>query len=90
MPPDPDDQFDAADRAIEQAANARARQVTTLLGKTRKYDRVAPDYVIEQLILSLFREHPAALGWLDRQGGQTSMRLAESLKDYLDLAWGSR
>jgi hypothetical protein len=90
MPRDPDDQFDAADRAIEQAANAIARQVTALPRKTRKYDRVAHDYVIEQLIVSLFREHPAALGWLDRQGGQTSMRLAEALKDYLDLGWRSR
>jgi hypothetical protein len=80
----PRTQFEAADFAAAQAVNAITRQLTALMRKTDKYDQVAPDYVIEWLIVSLFREHPAALEWLDQQSGQGSMRLAEALKDYLD------
>ena len=55
-----------------------------LLDKTAEHEAVAPDYVIEQLVVELFRRHPEAVAWLDRQEGE-GMRLAEALKDWVDL-----
>ena len=83
------DQFDDADRAIERTAGAIARQVTALLRRTAQFETVGRDYVIEQLIVELFQNHPEATAWLDRQRGEGSIRLAEALKDWLDL-WERR
>jgi hypothetical protein len=75
----------ATDRFIACTVDAIARQVTALLRRTDRYARVAPDNVIESLIYEVFQNHPEAVRWLDRQPGEMSMRLAEALKDWLDL-----
>jgi hypothetical protein len=83
------DEFDAVDHVIERTAGAIARQVTALLRRTARYETVDRNYVIERLIVELFQNHPEATAWLDRQHGEGSMRLAEALKDWLDL-WERR
>ncbi len=84
------DQFAATDREINHAADAIAKRVATLLQKTARYEDIAADYVVEQLIVALLRRDSGkALAWLDRQRGEGSIRLAEALKDWLDL-WGAR
>jgi hypothetical protein len=53
-------QFDAANRAIECTADAIAKQVTALRRRTARYEDVAPDYVIERLMVVLFGKYQCA------------------------------
>jgi hypothetical protein len=82
----PQDEFAAADHAIEQAADAIARRIALLLRETAKFERVAPDYVQEHLLIVLLRRHPEILDWLHQQRGEASMRVSVALQDWLDLS----
>jgi hypothetical protein len=82
----PRDEFAAADHAIEQAADAIARRIALLLRETAKFERVAPDYVQEHLLIVLLRRHPEILDWLHQQRGEASMRVSVALQDWLDLS----
>ena len=59
-----------------------------LLQTTVPLSHVVPtDYVVERLVYGLLERNPASLDWLNRHGGDHSMRLANVLMDWRDT-WG--
>ena len=82
----PRDEFAAAARAIDEAADDIAQRVARLLRDKAEYKRVTPDHVHERLLIASLRKHPGILDWLHRQHGEASTRISLALQDWLHLA----
>jgi hypothetical protein len=83
-------EFAAADKAVARAAGKIEQAMVELLEKTLPLSGVvATDYVVETLADALITRNPAALEWLNRQRGKSSMRLANALMDWRDM-WAKR
>jgi hypothetical protein len=84
-----DAQFNAANRAVTQAAVKIEHAITDLLDQTRPFDCVAFEYVIERLADVLIERNPKALDYINEHGGRVTMQLANALMDWRDL-WVDR
>ena len=82
-------QFDAADRAVLNAAAKIERAIESLLDQTVALEDIAYQYVIERLVVVLIERNPEALDHLNRLHGNASIRLANALMDWRDQ-WGER
>ena len=86
-----DRDFAQADREIGKAATGIMGVIEGLLGRTAKLELVAPDYVVEQLLLELLRKHDF-VQLLDRinQPGPVTLQLSNALHDYRDAQFQDR
>jgi hypothetical protein len=81
-------EFALADKAITFAAAKIEQAMVELLQTTLPLSHVVPtDYVVKRLVYGLLERNPASLDWLNRHGGDHSMRLANVLMDWRDT-WG--
>jgi hypothetical protein len=81
-------EFALADKAITFAAAKIEQAMVELLHTTLPLSHVVPtDYVVERLVYELLERNPASLDWLNRYGGERSMRLANVLMEWRDT-WG--
>jgi hypothetical protein len=88
-----DQEFSKVDKAIARTADRIAGEVKALFARL-PFDRVAPDYVAEQLGVEIIRRNPELLDWLNGISGycqryDASVRLAEALADWRDN-WAER
>ena len=86
-----DRDFARVRREIDKAAVAIVRAVETLLARTAALESVAPDGVVENLLLTLLHEHDFAK-LLDRmaQPGPVTLQLSNALHDYRDSRFEDR
>jgi hypothetical protein len=81
--------FATADKAIERAVSTIEQAMVELLEATLSQQSVATDYVIEQLIGLLIDRNPVVLDWLNKQRGESTIKLANALMEWRDT-WESR
>jgi hypothetical protein len=81
--------FATADKAIERAVSTIEQAMVELLEATLSQQSVATDYVIEQLIGLLIDRNPVVLDWLNKQRGESTIKLANALVEWRDT-WESR
>jgi hypothetical protein len=79
-------QFQKADAAVDQAVAAFMSEIEPMLGK---WEAVAPQYILEHVLLALCTE-VSRLVDESKIDGPDTLKLSNALADYRDSRWEDR